>query len=112
VKTSGHEDHPFNTRQGSPRNQNKLDNQRRNLRTTTHSQNKGNCGLQLNNRSGFKGVGWHKFSNQWRATIRVNYRQKHLGYFPLTQAGKKAAAKAYNAAALEYFGEYAVLNEV
>jgi hypothetical protein len=36
----------------------------------------------------------------------------HLGYFPGTEAGKIEAARAYNRAALERFGAFAVLNPV
>ena len=40
--------------------QNKLNNQRRNLRSTNHSGNAGNCGVRTNNESGFKGVTQYK----------------------------------------------------
>jgi hypothetical protein len=93
-------------------NQNKLDNRRRNLRPATRSQNVGNCGLRATNTSGFKGVSWYRAGHQWRARIVSKAKERHLGYFPPTRAGKIAAARAYNKAALEYFGEYAHLNKV
>jgi hypothetical protein len=92
------------------RNQNKLDNQRRNLRLATGSQNNANCLLRSNNTSGFTGVSWHK--NKWEAYVCGHKKRKYLGRFPNTKVGKKAAARAYNKAALEHFGEYACLNIV
>ncbi len=59
-----------------------------------------------NNTSGYKGVYWEKQLKKWRARIKVNYQGVHLGVF----SDKEEAAKAYNAAALEYFGEFAKLN--
>jgi hypothetical protein len=43
----------------------------------------------------------------WRARICVNYKEIGLGFFSTPQE----AAKAYNDAALKYFGEFAYLNE-
>jgi len=34
-----------------------------------------------NNTSGIKGVCWHSAGNKWRAVIRVNGRNCHLGIF-------------------------------
>lgn len=58
------------------------------------------------NTSGYKGVGWSRASGKWRAYIQVDGRQVHLGLHldPLD------AARVYDAAALEHFGEYARLN--
>ena len=90
------------------RNRNQLDNRRRNLRPAQHGHNIANSGLRVNNTSKFKGVSWRKDRCKWRAYIVVNYKQKHLGHF----ASKTRAAKAYNRAALRYFGAFAVLNAV
>lgn len=49
-----------------------------------------------------------KHQNRWRAYIMVNYKQIHIGVFDT----KELAAKAYNAKALELFGEYAHLNDL
>jgi hypothetical protein len=89
--------------------QNKLNNQRRNLRSTNHSGNAGNCGVRTNNKSGFKGVTQYK---RWCAQISIHGKMKGLGYFPGTEAGKKQAARAYNKAAKAHFGKFAYLNKV
>ena len=62
-------------------NKNKLDNRRDNLRTVTRSQNKINVGLNANNKSGYKGIYWDKFTNKWRAEIKINYKKINLGRF-------------------------------
>jgi hypothetical protein len=86
------------------RDGNGLNNRRSNLRPATARQNMQNRRIQSNNTSGYKGVGrqW----NRWRATIQIDGRQVHLGTF-----GDPAdAARAYDAAAREHFGEFARLN--
>jgi AP2 domain len=87
-------------------NRNSLDNQRYNLRPATHSQNLANRGCQIDNTSGFKGVSWHKGSSKWHARIIVNQLCQYLGTFSEIEA----AARAYDAAARENFGEFACLN--
>ena len=52
-----------------------------NLRQATHSQNQWNKRLSLANTSGFKGVSLHKRAGKWQATISLNGKQRHLGYF-------------------------------
>lgn len=80
-----------------------LDNQRKNLRVCSASQNQWNRGVQRDNTSGFKGVDWRESHSKWRARIQVFSRMIHLGYF-LTAA---AAGRAYKAAARKYYGEFA-----
>ena len=87
-------------------NGNVLDNRLSNLRICTPSQNQANSKLPKNNTSGYKGVS--KNGDGWKAKIRVDYAYYYLGTF-LT---KEEAARAYNAAAIKYFGEFARLNEV
>ena len=83
-----------------------LDNRRANLRLATHRQNLTNQRKRLNRSSRFKGVHWCKRDVAWVARITVNDRMRCLGYFAVEQD----AAQAYNAAALEHWGEFARLN--
>lgn len=85
---------------------NPLNNTRANLRIGTYRQNKINQKLEARNTSGFRGVHWHKQMEKWRAVINVDGKNKHLGLF----VDKEEAAKAYDAAAKQYHGEYAQLN--
>lgn len=88
------------------KDQNKLNNQRSNLRLATHSENQANRGLHPKNRSGFKGVSWNKNARKWAASIQFQGKRIYLGLY-LT---KEQAAVAYNLAASKYFGEFAQLN--
>lgn len=90
-------------------NHNKLDNRRKNLRICTHAQNKQNQPKRADNTSGYKGVYISdKYTNRYRAKIRVNGVLENLGTF----ANIEDAARAYNQAAKFYFGEFACLNDV
>ena len=83
-----------------------LDNRRSNLRICTNKQNQRNQRLRQNNSTGFKGVcvsRWGGASRRYIAGIRVNKRQIQLGRF----ASAEEAARAYDRAALEHFGEFA-----
>lgn len=79
-----------------------LNNQRSNLRIATSSQNLGNSAGKYTRRSRFKGVGWEMARCKWRASIR----NEHIGRFD-TEEG---AARAYDARAIEIWGEFAYLN--
>ena len=82
--------------------QNPLNNRIENLRLATRSQNNMNrrCG---NNTSGFRGVSFHTKENRWRATIKVNKKAIHLGYFHT----QEEAAKCFDSAVVKYHGEFA-----
>jgi hypothetical protein len=87
------------------KDQDKLNNQKNNLRPATYSQNGANRNKWSKDvTSQYKGVCFKK--NSWYATIKVNYKQYHLGCFNT----EIEAAKSYNKAARKYFGEFAVLN--
>jgi len=90
------------------KNGNGLDNQLNNLRTCNKQQNHFNQKTNKNNTSGFKGVIWHKQLNKWQSRICVNRKRIYLGHFN----NIIDAAKAYNEAAMKYFGEFALLNDV
>lgn len=81
---------------------NGLNNRRYNLRLATPTENMQNKSLYRNNKSGVRGVSWHKRDKSWSATIRVNNRLIHLGYFDEIED----AANARIVAELEYFGEF------
>lgn len=83
-----------------------LDNRRCNLRPATAATNARNVGLRSHNTSGYKGVTWHKAGRKWMAQLRVDGRQVYLGLF----TDPAEAASAYDAAALEHFGEFARTN--
>jgi len=83
------------------------DNRKENLRIVTNRQNSANKNYYSTNKSGYKGVAVYK-KGKWTAQITVDYKKKHLGVFEC----KHEAAKVYNKAALEYFGEFAKLNEI
>lgn len=59
------------------RNDNRIDN----LRDVSHADNLRNQRLSKNSTSGHTGVYWVKRSNRWEATIKVNQKTRHLGYF-------------------------------
>lgn len=84
-------------------NGDKLDNRRANLRPATNSQNLCNRKAPVSNRSGYKGVSFHKASSKWRATICQNYKYQHLGLFETAEQ----AADAYAKAAVKLHGAFA-----
>jgi hypothetical protein len=85
-----------------------LDNRRRNLRPCSHTQNMQNRKIQSNNRSGFKGVYFHrgKGAHPWYAQLTANGRRVHIGAF----VSPEEAARAYDKAAIKHHGEFARLN--
>lgn len=87
-------------------NHNGLDNRRSNLRLCTQQQNSGNTRPRSNNKSGFKGVSWNATAKKWMAVIQFNGEHTYLGIF----SDPKDAARAYDAAALKSYGEFAWLN--
>ncbi len=88
------------------KNLNKLDCRRDNLRFATFAQNRMNIPVLKNSATQIKGV--HKYKNRWRAKIQTGQERLFLGSFRTV----RSAAKAYNDAALKYFGEYAQLNDL
>lgn len=73
---------------------NGLKNTRDNLRAATTSQNQQNARISKRNTSGFRGVHWDKRDQRWRAYIKVNRKQTHLGNFTTPEAAHAAYCKA------------------
>jgi hypothetical protein len=90
-------------------NGNGLDNRRSNLRLATNGENSRNAkkhGHEIA-LSKFKGVCTQKsLISPWRAYISIDCKKTSLGSFN----SEVNAAQAYDAAALEHFGEFARLN--
>lgn len=89
---------------GDHKDRDKFNNRRDNLRFANDSQNCTNRGLASNNTSGYKGVGLR--GNRWSATIFLNGKNVHLGFY----ATKEEAAKVYDRAALKHWGDFAYIN--
>lgn len=87
---------------------NGLNNQKNNLRVVTNSQNQMNRKSNKCTSSKFKGVSWHNRDKIWRAQIKINGKYSYIGTFK----SEVGAAKAYNARAIELFGEFAHLNKI
>lgn len=82
-----------------------LDNRRANLRWVTPAQN------QMNRRaahgsSQYRGVYWRANRGRWVATLRMDGKGVYLGSF----VDETEAARAWDKAAAEAYGEYAALN--
>jgi len=88
------------------KDRNTLNNQRENLRLATAVQNAANRGLPENNTSGYKGVSFIKTNGKWLSQIYVSGYNYAIGQFddPVT------AARAYDAVAVDWWGEFAWLN--
>jgi len=78
-----------------------------NVRWVTQQQNNCNKGSNKGVSSKYKGVSWDKGRKKWMAKITKDKKSYYLGYF----TDEVNAAKTYNEAAKELFGEYAYLNK-
>lgn len=87
-------------------NHDTLNNRRENLRLCTVAQNTANQRKSIRNTSGFKGVSWDRQNRQWEAKVCINGHRIFLGRF----ADLIEAARAYDAGAIKYFGEFAYTN--
>tara|TARA_R110000824_G_scaffold264525_1_gene453388 strand:+ start:527 stop:1084 length:558 start_codon:yes stop_codon:yes gene_type:complete len=82
-------------------NNERLDNNPANLRAVTSAQNSSNRTSWKDSSSKYLGV--NKSYDKWKAEIWIDGANKHLGSFER----EVDAAKAYDVAALERYGEYA-----
>lgn len=71
----------------------------------TTSENQQNSVKPVTNKSGYKGVCWHKASGKWIAQIDVNGKKKYLGIHNTPEL----AYASYCKAALEMHGKFACL---
>ncbi len=85
---------------------NRLNNQKYNLRPATKVQNQGNRAKTRNRSSKYKGVWFDKERGKFSSMIQVDGKRRCLGRFD----DEIEAAKAYDTAALQLFGEFAKLN--
>jgi len=84
------------------KNGNGLDCRKSELRFATHAQNNQNAyRVKPGSYKGVRPVG-----NKWGARIKVGGKQRHLGMSDTPEG----AARMYDAAAIEHFGEFACLN--
>lgn len=87
-------------------NHDRADNLRTNLRICTQQENNMNRRPTRRSKTGYKGV--YPYGSRFEAKIGVGGKQVFLGYYQTATE----AARAYNAAARKFHGEYARLNEV
>ena len=91
------------------KNRNPADCQKHNLRQTDDSLNQANSNKRQGTTSSrFKGVYFYRAYGRWKAQLRFNGQRLFLGHFD----EEIDAAKAYNVAALQCFGEHANLNPI
>lgn len=87
---------------------NGCNNQRANIRVCSGSQNRANSRKLAPASSSYKGVTWDKTNQNWSVRIGKDYKRITVGRFD----NEVDAARAYNKAALEMFGDFALLNDV
>jgi hypothetical protein len=88
------------------KDRNHFNNQKENLRPCGYSQNCANVPKVHKGTSKYKGVSFCSQTKRWRAQIMRYRKQVNIGRFDT----EEEAARAYDAKAVEIFGEFAFLN--
>lgn len=91
------------------KNHNTLDNRRINIRIATPAQNRHNS--RPNNEkktSKYLGVSWSQAHKSYRVVLAVNGKQQVIA----RSVDERRAARIYNKAAKEHYGEFAYLNKL
>ena len=101
-------ENPDNKQMIDHTDENKANNNVKNLRWATASENGCNRGKQINNKSNYKGVCFNKSRNKYIAQIRINGKTKHLGYYETVEE----ASRVYDAKAKEINGEFFYKNNL
>ena len=73
---------------------NTLNNRIQNLRECTRGENKQNEKIRKDNKSGYKGVYFHKQSEKWRSVISLNKKRISLGLFESPEKARDARKSA------------------
>lgn len=81
---------------------NKINNRIENLRECNNKQNIHNNKKRVNNTSGYKGVCWVKDKQKFKARIKVDGKDLHLGYFD----NPEEAHKVYCEASIKHHKEF------
>lgn len=85
-----------------------LDNRKSNLRIVSRAENQRNRGLPKQSTTGYKGVTLRERVSRWEASIKKSGRTHYLGHY----TNPEDAARAYDAKAIELFGEFALTNKM
>ena len=86
---------------------NRSNNNVKNLRWCTNQENLANQGKRENNTTGYKGITYNKETKKYRARININGKKKHLGLFKSAEE----ASRVYNAKAKEIHNEFYYKNK-
>lgn len=73
-----------------------------NLQEATNQQNTQKQRKSKNNTSGYRGVYWCKSSEKWQASIRIDGKNNHLGYYDTPEE----AHTVYENKAKEVYGDF------
>jgi hypothetical protein len=84
-------------------NRDPSDNRIENLRAATKNEQLFNTGLRPDNKSGIKGVSWHRITNTWRGQVCFQGKAYSAGYF----SSKEKCGQAVQALRDRLHGEFA-----